>query len=240
MVAGEARAQSVSQPAVQPVQDAGGPQREWDERFPFMVHVPIELSQGVPFGALDGGAASGFASNAGNFTAFGLGVGVRVNRWLVDLMLDFGFTGVQGAIANGISAAGYKPGTALRVFGGADLAYYIVRTPSWAPWVGLRLGYESLDFSGNQGSNDSFSVTYGSLYYAARAGIDWRIAPAFGLGLYAEAGLAMASSAWTTVSHTADPTNPSDYDSSHSSPYNMPGSAMHGLATLGVRTVFFP
>jgi hypothetical protein len=205
-----------------------------------MVHVPLALSQGFPFGSLDPHAAEGFAANAGNFTSFDIGVGVRVRKFVADLMFGVGGASNQGAIADAITAAGFSPGSTLRIFFGGDFAYYPVRTATWAPWVGLRIGYEALDFHGTSGSQDSFDVNYGSFYYAARAGIDWRMFPAFGIGLYAELGLATALSAWTTVSHNADPNNPNDYSTSNSNPYDMGGTATHGLASIGVRTVFFP
>ncbi len=226
--------------AVSTVARADPPARTWDDEHAVMVHVPITLSFGFPFGSLDGNPLDDFAASSGYFTSFGLGVGVRVRKFLADLMFEIGGASVQGPIANGISAAGYTPNSTLRVFAGADVAYYPVRLPSWAPWVGLRVGYESLDFHGSQDRRDAFDVNYGSFYLAARAGIDWRIVPAFGLGVYVELGMGLAASAWTSVSHTADPNNPSDYDTSTSAPIDMMGTAVHGLGTVGIRTVFFP
>lgn len=215
------------------------PNGDW-ERFPFAPHVPIGLSFNAPFGSIDGGDGHGLGENAGTFTNFELGVGLRVRRVVVDLMFAVGGAGMQGPLADVVASQGFDPSGVLHIFAGLDAAYYVARTQTWAPWVGGRIGYDGLSFSGDQGEDTHLSYMFGGFYLAARAGADWRVAPAFGLGPFIELGVGRFSSGSVSVSVDDDPLTLSDDSRETSEDLDLEGGAMHGYLGGGLRLVFFP
>ncbi|MEZ4410102.1 MAG: hypothetical protein R3A52_27040 [Polyangiales bacterium] len=211
------------------------------DRFFAMVHVPIGLSFALPFGDLDGANGTGFSENAGVVTSFELGAGLRVGRVVGDLIFAIGGAGGSGPIHESIRAAGFDASGSIRIFFGVDGSYYLRRTESWAPWIGLRFGYELLGFYGDRG-DANLSLTWGGIYMAARSGIDWRITQGFGLGAYLELGLGRALSASAESYVDDDPLTLENERalSSTTTPIDLKGGAFHGSIGLGLRLVIFP
>ncbi len=219
--------------------DPEQPDGDW-ERFPTAVHVPLGLGPMFPFGSIDSRDTTSLADNAGTYTSFEIGVGLRVRRVLGGLVFAIGGAGLEGPTRTAIESLGYDPGSALRIFAGLDGAYYLARTESWAPWVGGRFGYEALVYSGSLGDNQHLSYSFGGVYFAARGGADWRTAPAFGIGAYGELGLGRTLSGTASVSLDDDPITPENEHRSTEDDIDLEGSAFHGFVGAGIRIVFFP
>lgn len=215
------------------------PNGDWDQSH-IAFHFPISLGMSVPFGSLDGSGSS-YSNNTGPFTNFELGAGLRVGRLVGDLVFAFGGAGLRNASEQSIRAAGYDPGGAYRVFFGIDGAYYLARTPSWAPWVGGRFGYEAMGFSGASG-REHLSSSMGGLYLAARSGVDWRITNGFGIGAFLELGVGRFMTGSVTTYREDDPTTSFSERaaSEESRDINLRGGAFHGYFGFGLRIAIFP
>ncbi len=215
------------------------PNGDW-ERFPYAPHVPIGLSINVPFGSFAGGDNAGLSANAGTFVNFEIGVGVRARRLLIALMFAIGGAGVNGTMADVIESQGFDTSSTLHVFAGLDGAYYLARTQSLATWLGARFGYDGISFGGNQGERTHLSYSFGGIYLGARAGADWRLAPAFGIGVFADLGVGRFTSGSTTISIDDDPITLENESQEVSDDLDLDGGAFHGYIGAGLRVVFFP
>jgi hypothetical protein len=236
-VALPARALDVS-PEPQRIQPNG----DW-ERHPIAVHVPLGLSWLAPFGSLDGHPRAAMSENVGTFTSFELGVGLRVRRLVIDgIVFSIGGAALNdGAVKEVIQGQGFDAHSPLRVFFGSEVAYYLVRTQHWAPWLGARVGYDGLMFGSNAGENVSMQYSFGGIYAALRAGADWRLAPAFGLGAALELGAGRYLSGKASVDYESNPSNPSSVPVTVSeADLDLAGGANHGFVGVSTRVVFFP
>lgn len=208
-----------------------------------MVHVPIALGVALPFGDIQGNAPGSLPASAGAFTNFELGVGIRVKQVVVDfLMFSIGGAGLTPNSPLGVALAqqGYEPHGPFRFFFGADGAYQFSRSSAFLPWVGGRLGYEAMGFSGSAGDRERRSYSFDGLYGSARGGIDFRLSPAFGLGVALEVGWGMFLGGKTSLDIEDDPITLEYEGLTDEAPLDLQGGSSHGYVGLSGRAVFFP
>ncbi len=197
---------------------AAAPTRAEDSGFSF----GLRAAYGIPMGDLASGAS--FGDSFSGAIPLWLDAGYRFDKnWGAGVYFQYGFASVADATKNaaaadlglsGITASGWS-GTDVRV--GLQGTYNFMPDASFAPWVGLGLGYEwattKFDVS-YLGQSGTASIGYHGFEAVLQVGGDFKASPNFSVGPFAAMTFAQFSSgtvdatiAGQTASQSGDITN---------------------------------
>lgn len=199
------------------------------------------LGYGIPMGKLaDDGADSDLSNYISGMVPLQLDVGYRVIPNLMVggyFMYGFGITGdsldksCDAAKALGVDASCSAHDLRL----GLQAQYHFMPEGDVDPWLGAGLGYEWLSFGvdvSSGGVSQKNTITgRGFEFINLQGGVDFPLAPNFGLGPFLSFSVGQYSKASTDCSGTGcDPTDSGSQD--------IDNKAMHEWLTIGARGTF--